>query len=90
MHDRWGGATGRRSGFCVPENRYTASSKISDPLEKLLAVMKFEAFHYRLDKVLNRSDRAKGGRLSFKRFLCLSLADKAPDAKLKNSGYLKL
>ena len=104
---------GRQSGFFDLEERYAELSKAGDPLEKLLAVVNFEAFRYRLDKALNRSDRGKGGRpphdavlmfkvlvlqalynlsddqaefqigdrLSFKRFLGLGLADKAPDAK---------
>lgn len=44
------------------EERYAELSKAGDPLERLLAVVNFEAFRYRLDKALNRSDRAKGGR----------------------------
>lgn len=104
---------GRQPGFFDLEERYAELSKAGDPLERLLAVVNFEAFRYRLDKALNRSDRSKGGRpphdavlmfkvlvlqalynlsddqtefqigdrLSFKRFLGLGLADKAPDAK---------
>ena len=104
---------GRQPGFFDLEERYAELSKAGDPLEKLLRVVSFEAFRYRLDKALNRSDRARGGRpphdavlmfkilvlqalynlsddqaefmindrLTFKRFLGLGLADKAPDAK---------
>lgn len=38
------------------EERYAELSKAGDPLEKLLRVVNFEAFRYRLDKALNRSD----------------------------------
>ena len=49
-------------GFFDLADRYVALSKAGDPLERLAMVVNFEAFRYRLEKALNRSDRAKGGR----------------------------
>ena len=40
-------------------------SKSGDPLERLGAVVNFEAFRYRLVKALKRSDGAKGGRPAY-------------------------
>ena len=36
--------------------------RAGDPLERLNGVVNFEAFRYRLDKILKRRDRAQGGR----------------------------
>ena len=36
--------------------------RAGDPLERLNGVVNFEAFRYRLDKILKRRDRAPGGR----------------------------
>ena len=49
-------------GFFDLDDRYAALSEAGDPLERLITVVNVEAFRYRLDKALNRSDRAKGGR----------------------------
>ncbi|EPY00908.1 IS5 family transposase [Magnetospirillum fulvum] len=53
---------GQQPGLFDLEERYAELSKAGDPLEKLLGVVNFEAFCYRLDKALNRSDRARDGR----------------------------
>jgi IS5 family transposase len=53
---------GRQPGFFDVEERYAALSAAGDPLVRLSEVVNFEAFRYRLDKALKRSDRAKGGR----------------------------
>ena len=37
-------------------------SKSGDPLERLSDVVNFEAFRYRLEKAVKRSDGCKGGR----------------------------
>lgn len=52
----------RQPGFFDVEWRYEQLSKSGDPLERLLEVVNFEAFRYRLVKVLKRSDGSKGGR----------------------------
>lgn len=52
-------------GFFDLEDRYGALSSFGDPLEKLGAVVHFEAFRYRLEKALKRSARTKGGRPPF-------------------------
>ena len=49
-------------GFFDLDDRYVALSKAGDPLVRLKEVVNFEVFRYRLEKALNRSDRAKGGR----------------------------
>ena len=49
-------------GFCDLDDRYAALSAAGDPLVRLAEVVDFEVFRYRLEKALNRSDRAKGGR----------------------------
>ena len=49
-------------GFFDLEHHYARLSAAGDPLERLLAAVNFEAFRYRLEKALKRSDRAKGGR----------------------------
>ncbi len=49
-------------GFFDLDERYAQLSKSGDPLERLSAVVNFEALRYRLEKALKRSDRAKGGR----------------------------
>lgn len=49
-------------GFFDLDDRYAALSKAGDPLEHLTEVVNFEAFRYRLEKALKRSDGAKGGR----------------------------
>jgi len=49
-------------GFFDLSDRYEQLSKFGDPLERLAGPVNFEAFRYRLDKALKRSDGAKGGR----------------------------
>jgi transposase, IS5 family len=95
------------------DERYGVLSAAGDPLERLAAVVDFALFRGELEAVLDRSDRARGGRppydavlmfkvlilqtlytlsddqteyqirdrLSFMRFLGLSLEDRVPDAK---------
>ena len=52
---------GQRGFFDVDE-RLAALSRAGDPLERLAAVVDFEAFRAELEGALPRSDRAKGGR----------------------------
>ena len=47
-------------GFFDLDERYAALSKACDRLERLAAVIDFEAFRYRLEAALRRSDRLKG------------------------------
>ena len=49
-------------GFFDLDDRYAALSKAGDPLVRLKEIVPFETFRYRLEKALNRSDRARGGR----------------------------
>ena len=56
---------GRQPGLFALDERYAALSKAGDPLVKLREVVPFEAFRYRIEKALNRSDRGKGGRPPF-------------------------
>ncbi len=49
-------------GFFDLDDRYAALSKAGDPLVRLKEIVPFEAFRHRLEKALNRSDRARGGR----------------------------
>jgi IS5 family transposase len=63
-------------GFFDLDDRYAVLSKAGAPLVRLQEIVNFEAFRYRLEKALNRSDR-----LSFMRFLGMGPSDKAPDAK---------
>ena len=49
-------------GFFDLDDRYAALSAAGDPLVRLAEVVNFETFRYRLEKALNRSDRARGGR----------------------------
>lgn len=101
----------KQRGFFDVDERLKRVSDLGDPLEAMAAVVDFEGFRPILDKALDRSDGAKGGRpafdpvlmfkililqalndlsderaeflitdrLSFMRFLGLSLGDKAPD-----------
>ena len=103
---------GRQPGFFDVEERLRELSAKGDDLERLGALVDFEAFRPELERAVPRSDRAKGGRpayghvlmfkililqashslsderteylvkdrLSFMRFLGLSLADRVPDA----------
>lgn len=100
-------------GLFDMQNRLENLSKFGDPLEKLKEVVDFEVFRPEIEKGLDFSDRAKGGRppydsvlifkvlvlqalynlsdeqteyqikdrLSFMRFLGLSLCQNVPDAK---------
>ena len=52
----------RQPGFFDLDHRYEQLSKSGDPLERLLEVVNFEAFRYRLEKAIKRSDGSKGGR----------------------------
>jgi transposase, IS5 family len=52
-------------GFFDLEDRYAALSEIGDPLERLAGGIDFEPFRYRLEKALQRSDGAKGGRPAY-------------------------
>lgn len=56
---------GRQPGFFDLDYRYEQLSKFGDPLERLSDAVNFEAFRYRLDKALKRSDGARGGRPSY-------------------------
>jgi transposase, IS5 family len=49
-------------GFFDLDERYAALSESGDPLERLARVVDFEAFRAELERVLNRSERRKGGR----------------------------
>lgn len=49
-------------GFFDLEHHYERLSAAGDPLERLAEAVNFEAFRYRLEKALKRSDRSKGGR----------------------------
>lgn len=49
-------------GFFDLDERYAALTKAGDMLERLAGVVPFEAFRYRLEKALKRSDGSKGGR----------------------------
>ena len=51
-----------QSGFFDIDERLKELSAKGDDLERLKEIVNFEAFRYRLEKALNRSDRAKGGR----------------------------
>lgn len=53
---------GRQPGFFDLEHHYGRLSAAGDPLERLASAVNFEAFRYRLEKALKRSDGAKGGR----------------------------
>lgn len=62
-----GSASGRAAwlvsgGFFDVDARLAALSRAGDPLERLSAVVDFEAFRAELEAALPRSDRAKGGR----------------------------
>ena len=52
----------RQPGFFDLDYRYEQLSKSGDPLERLSDVVNFEAFRYRLEKAVKRSDGCKGGR----------------------------
>lgn len=49
-------------GFFDLDDRYAQLSKSGDPLERLSAAVNFEAFRYRIEKALKRSDGSQGGR----------------------------
>ena len=102
-----------QAGFFDAEERLRWLSASGDPLERLRAVVEFEAFRVELEAALPRADRSRGGRppwdavvmfrvlvlqalytlsdeqaeyqlrerLSFMRFVGLSLQDAVPDAK---------
>ena len=102
----------RQAGLFDIEERLRELSSKGDDLERVNALVDFEAFRSDLERAVPRSDRAKGGRppydhvlmfrililqashslsderteylikdrLSFMRFLGLSLADRVPDA----------
>jgi transposase, IS5 family len=52
----------RQPGLFDLDERYAALSAAGDPLERLALEVDFELFRPELDKALERSDRAKGGR----------------------------
>jgi IS5 family transposase len=56
------GEMASQPGFFDLDDRYAALSKAGDPLVRLKEIVPFETFRYRLEKALNRSDRARGGR----------------------------
>ena len=60
-------------GFFDLDDRYAALSKAGDPLVRLKEIVPFETFRYRLEKALNRSDRARGGRPPYPIFSAKSL-----------------
>jgi IS5 family transposase len=49
-------------GFCDADERLRWLSASGDPLERLRAVVEFEAFRVELDAALPRADRSRGGR----------------------------
>jgi hypothetical protein len=51
-----------QAGFWDIDERYVRLSEAGDPLEKLNALVPWEAFRKPLAKALKRSDGAKGGR----------------------------
>lgn len=53
---------GGQLGFFDLDERYAALSESGDPLERLTRVVDFEIFRDDLERALNRSERAKGGR----------------------------
>lgn len=53
---------GRQSGFFDVEERLREISAKGDDLERLSALVEFEAFRPELERAVPRSDRAKGGR----------------------------
>jgi IS5 family transposase len=55
----------RQAGFWDVDERYARLSEAGDPLEKLNAVVPWEAFRKPRAKALKRSDDAKGGRPPF-------------------------
>jgi IS5 family transposase len=55
----------KQAGFFDVSNRYESLSKFGDPLEKLNAVVDFEAFRPNLEKGLSFSDGSKGGRPAY-------------------------
>lgn len=55
----------KQAGFFDLEDRYAELSKAGDPLEQLDDVVNFEAFRYRLNKALKRSDGRQGGRPAY-------------------------
>ncbi len=55
----------KQAGFFDMSNRYESLSKLGDPLEKLNAVVGFEAFRPDLEKGLSFSDGSKGGRPAY-------------------------
>ena len=103
---------GRQAGLFDIEERLRELSAKGDDLERINALVDFEAFRPELERAVPRSDRARGGRpaydhvlmfrllvlqashslsderteylvkdrLSFMRFLGLTLADRVPDA----------
>ena len=75
----------KQAGFFDLPNRYEALSKFGDPLEKLNAVINFEAFRQEIEKSLDFSDGSKGGRplydavLMFKVLILQSLYNLSDD-----------
>jgi len=52
----------QQRGFWDLEDHYAKLSETGDPLETLAAALSLEPFRYRLEKALQRTDGAKGGR----------------------------
>ncbi len=80
-------------GFFDLPDRYAALSAAGDPLERLAAMVDFEALTGPLVKALRRSDRCEGGRppldpvIMFKilmRQALYSLSDEATEFQMKN------
>jgi IS5 family transposase len=59
---RGGIGDGGQPGFFDSDERLGWLSAAGDPLERLAAVVDFELFRAELERALNRSERAKGGR----------------------------
>lgn len=55
----------KQAGFFDVSDRYESLSKFGDPLEKLNAVVDFEAFRQEIEKGLGFSDGSKGGRPAY-------------------------
>jgi hypothetical protein len=57
-----GAAIAGQAGFFDADERLRALSAAGDPLERLRAVVKFEALRAGLETALPRADRSRGGR----------------------------
>jgi len=71
-----------RAGLFDAEERLRWLSASGDPLERLRAVVEFEAFRAELEAALPRADRSRGGRLPYDAVLMFRLTfDPHPAAR---------